>query len=56
MFRALLFLYGAVVVGLVALSYVKRDARYLVWARRLFLTGLGVGVAMATVVILKRMI
>jgi hypothetical protein len=56
MFRALLFALGAGIVVCVLLYFVSGRAGYLTWARRLFLSGLGLGVVFFTVLLIKRLI
>lgn len=56
MFRGLLFLLGAAIVGCGALFLLTGRQAYLVWARRLFLAGLAAGVLFFTVLLIKRLI
>jgi hypothetical protein len=56
MFRGLLFVFGAAVTVCVVLYFVSGHARYLAWARRIFVTGLGAGVVFFAVLLLKRLI
>ncbi len=56
MFRALLFLLGASIVGCVAAYFFTGKAVYLSWARRGLLAGLGAGVVFFAVLLAKRLI
>ncbi len=56
MFRALLFAFGGAIVVCVGLYWVRGQVRYLVLARRIFLAGLGAGVAFFAVLLIKRLI
>jgi hypothetical protein len=56
MFRGLLFAFGAAIATCVALYFISRQTRYLTWARRIFLGGLGAGVAFFAVLLVKRLI
>jgi len=56
MFRALLFVFGAVVTLCVLAYFTSGQARYLRWAGRLFLLGLGIGVAFFSILLVKRLI
>ena len=56
MLRGLLFAFGAAVAVCVALYFLSGQSRYLAWARRVFLTGLGAGVLFFSVLLVKRLI
>ena len=56
MFRGLLFAFGAGVVVCVLAYFVSGQARYLKWAGRIFLFGLGTGVAFFCILLVKRLI
>ena len=56
MFRGLLFAFGAGVVVCAVLYFVSGRARYLTWASRLFLVGLGTGVVFFAILLIKRLI
>jgi hypothetical protein len=56
MFRVLLFALGAAIAACVALYFLTSRARYLAWARGLFVTGLAAGVLFFAVLIVKRLI
>lgn len=56
MFRVVLLLYGMAIGVLVAQSLLTRRPRYLVWARRLLLAGLGAAVVFFAVLLIKRLI
>lgn len=56
MFRGLLFAFGAGVVFCVLAYFVSGQARYLKWAGRIFLLGLGAGVAFFSILLIKRLI
>jgi hypothetical protein len=56
MFRALLFAFGAAIIVCVTLHLLTGERRYLTWARRGFLAGLGCGVVFFTVLLIKRLI
>jgi len=56
MFRGLLFLFVAAIAACVLAYFLRGDKRYLLWARRLLLSGLGVGVVFSLVLLVKRLI
>jgi ABC-type Fe3+-siderophore transport system permease subunit len=56
MFRGLLFAFGIGIAILVVAYFITGRARYLAWARRMFLAGLAVGVLFFAVLLLKRLI
>jgi len=56
MFRGLLFAFGAGIVVCVLAYFVSGQARYLKWAGRIFLLGLGTGVAFFSILLIKRLI
>ena len=56
MFRGLLFAFGAGVVACVLAYFVSGQTRYLKWAGRIFLLGLGTGVAFFSILFVKRLI
>ena len=56
MFRALLFLVGAAIIGCVLAYFVTGKPRYLSWAGRTLLAGLGAGVVFFAVLLVKRLI
>jgi len=56
MFRGLLFAFGAVIVVCALLYFISGRTRYLAWASRLFLAGLGTGVVFFAVLLIKRLI
>jgi hypothetical protein len=56
MFRVLLLLTGVAIAVLVALYFLSGQVRYLSWARRLFVAGLGLGVVFFVVLTIKRLI
>jgi len=56
MFRGLLFLLGAAIVGGFALYLYTGRQAYLTWARRAFFTALAAGVLFFTVLLIKRLI
>lgn len=56
MFRGLLFCFGVAIVVCVVLYFTTRRARYLAWARRIFLSGLGLGVVFFLVMLFKRLV
>ena len=56
MFRALLFVFGALIVGCVVMYFTSGRQRYLLWARGLLLGGLAAGVVFSLVLLIKRLI
>jgi hypothetical protein len=56
MFRALLFLLAAGIVGCVVAYFVTGQPRYISWARRTLLAGLGTLVVFFAVLLVKRLI
>jgi len=56
MFRGLLFALGAAITICVALYFASGRRRYLSWASRLFLAGLGTGLLFFAVLLAKRLI
>ena len=56
MFRLLLIVFGALVIGSVALYFLTRKARYLAWARRILYTGMALGLLVGTVMLLRLVI
>jgi len=56
MLRGLLFAFGAGIVVCVLAYFVSGQARYLKWAGRIFLLGLGTGVAFFSILLIKRLI
>jgi len=55
MFRGLLFASGAGIVVCVLLYFISGRTRYLTWARRLFLSGVALGVVFFAVLLVKRL-
>jgi len=56
MFRGLLFALGATIAACVGLYFISGHKRYLTWASRLLLAGLGAGVVFFSVLLIKRLI
>ncbi len=56
MFRGLLFVLGVAIALCVLLYFLSGRTRYLSWAGRLFLAGVGAGVVFFAVLLVKRLI